>query len=149
MITSWRGVEINGDNKDHVLVKYVDDGVEKMRNFNIKELVEQRLGITTFPAPAPLGGDGASMSQGVFMIGTAYGFKKGAVLQAHAHPAETLHTIEVDEGRVMVRRSASGDLVAVKGDTVKLAAGETHSVEAIEPSRTIHWLLAGLKAAFG
>jgi quercetin dioxygenase-like cupin family protein len=74
-------------------------------------------------------------------VSMLYKFKKGAVLSEHQHDKATLHDIQVIKGRVLVRRE-SGDVELVRGDVVDIAEGEKHSIEALEPSVTLHTLLS-------
>jgi quercetin dioxygenase-like cupin family protein len=122
---TWKIIE---HTDDHICIEF-DDG--RRLNYNISSLVEP---------PRQNAGDPAQPASGLHIGGTVYRFDAGGVLPTHTHDTpETLHTIECVEGRVLVRRAQSGDMILPAGETATVALGEQHSVEALEPSRTVHW----------
>lgn len=102
-----------------------DDG--SRLNYNVETLV-----YPPEPPPIPVGVPKATP------VSTRYDFAVNDILAEHAHAAAQIHDICVLSGRVMVRRAVSGDVEAVAGDVVQISVGEAHSVEAIEPSITLH-----------
>ena len=123
--------KIIGHSEDHFLVEFEDGST---LNFCATELVERR---QRPAAPQP------QMGKGVKLTGVAYAFDKDSELFAHTHDAATNHDIRVVSGTVMVRRAKSGDVLAHAGETVLLEPGEVHSIEASEPSTTLHMQLPG------
>jgi len=120
---SWRIIE---HTDDHICVEFSDGN---RLNYSVQDLVERRLYTN---APDKIGG-------GMQIAGMAYRFDAGGVLPPHTHDTpETLHTIECVQGRVLVRRE-QGDILLAAGEKADIKLGEKHSVEALEPSKTVHW----------
>jgi quercetin dioxygenase-like cupin family protein len=121
----WR---IVAHTDDHICVEF-EDG--RRLNYNASPLVEKPRYVIDDPVQA---------ASGLHVGGMAYRFDAGGVLPPHTHDTpDTLHTIECTQGRVTVRREQSGDMILAAGETATVALGEQHSVEALEPSRTVHW----------
>ncbi len=129
---------IDHDSDQHVVGQ--NEQGERL-NFNVGHVLNPVPVVPVVPAHHT----GTGMRAG----GTAYVFDKDGILAAHSHDAATLHNIEVTEGRLLVRRSISGDIEAKTGDVVSLVAGEVHSVEALTFCRTVHWQLASLEQKSG
>jgi len=122
---TWKIIE---HTDDHVCVEF-DDG--RRLNYNVSGLVE---------TPRQNTNDPVQVASGLHIGGIVYRFDAGGVLPPHTHDTpDMLHTIECTQGRVMVRRAQSGDMILSAGETATVALGEQHSVEALEPSRTVHW----------
>jgi len=88
-----------------------------------------------------LGTDLPDNSTGMIVAGTTYKFLTNGVFYHHQHNTEQgLHNIECVEGRVLVKRDYQGDIELVAGQTANIELNEIHSIHALEPSTTIHWL---------
>jgi quercetin dioxygenase-like cupin family protein len=122
---TWKIIE---HTDDHICVMFADGSC---LNYNVRALIEPPQKTNSDPLEA-----GAS---GPRFGGIAYRFNAGAVLPTHTHDTpETLHTIECVQGRVLVRRE-QGDVTLAAGEQADIKLGERHSVEALEPSKTVHW----------
>lgn len=131
MTVEWKIVDHDGD---HVLVEFKEGEETKRLNFNIGGLVNASLN----PKPLIVATDAGMENMKV--AGTLYGYDKGGILKEHSHDPIGLHTIEVLKGKVTVHKT-SGDVTIAPGIIIKVAVGEKHSIEALEPSETLHRLV--------
>lgn len=126
---TWRIVE---HTDDHFLVEF-ENGTRL--NYNATEMVERR------PTYVRHNEEIIASKNGPRMGGTAFVFIEGSVLPEHKHDAATLHTIECVKGKVIVHRAVQGDITLIPGQTAELLVDESHSVTALEDSKTVHWLI--------
>lgn len=70
---------------------------------------------------------------------TLFRYKPGDILPTHVHKGADLHNIKLVKGRVVVTREFSGNiLLDTPGQAIDVQLNEAHSVEAFEPSETLH-----------
>ena len=131
-MADWK---IIGHSDDQVTIEFEDGTV---LNYNAASLIPPK----TPPVlpPLPRLPDNIARELGISVAGTAYHFASGGVLSPHQHDASSIHNIECVEGRVLVKREKSGDIEIAPGQTIDIEIGEIHSVHALEPSKTVHWL---------
>lgn len=116
---------------DHQVLAENENG-EKL-HFNVHDVLN--------PDPNILGFDTTELNGPTMPLAQLFDFEIGIVLSAHQHNATTLHSIEVLEGTVEVRKD-SGNVMVSKGDPIViLQVGETHSIVGITKARTLHELV--------
>lgn len=119
---------------DKTVTVTFEDG--RSLNYDISSLVNPPDIPTRF-----LGTDLPNNSTGVSVAGTTYKFLANGVFDSHKHTTEeTDHNIECVEGRVLVKRDYQGDIELGPGETANIEVNEIHSIHALEPSKTVHWL---------
>lgn len=128
-MSSWKVVD---HTDDQVLVEF-ENGARFY--YNLENLINQK----KYQAPEH-GLNPTTVNPGVSLDGVSYTFETGAVLTEHKHDDKTIHNIECIAGHIVVHRAIQGDVEALAGDVVDIQVDELHSVTAIEPSKTIHWL---------
>ena len=162
MIINWT-IESVDQESQHAVIKYYSGPYTQRLNIKIKSDVEQSIRsgapIQFFKerlSPDPkLDLTGIVGNTGSFehtdntphtgtnmrVAGTAYTFDKGGILPEHKHQNGVgLHNIQVLKGSVKVSKD-SGDVTITEGDAaVDILPDENHSVEALEPSTTLHLL---------
>lgn len=119
---------------DKTVTVTFEDG--RSLNYDISSLVN--------PPDIPnkfLGTDLPNNSTGMIVAGTTYKFLDNGVFYPHKHVTEqSVHNIECVEGRVLVKRDYQGDIELGPGEIANIELNEIHSIYALEPSTTIHWL---------
>ena len=129
---TWKIIDYFDDN---VTVEYED---KSRLNFNVRSIIEPRKPIVY--EQNQIAYEQNQIGTGMKIAGAAYMFDQGGILPTHTHDTpDSLHTIECTQGRVMVRREQSGDIILNVGNIATIALGEKHSIEALEPSKTVHW----------
>ena len=129
---TWKIIDYFDDN---VTVEYED---KSRLNFNVRSIIEPRKPVVY--EQNQIAYEQNQIGTGMKIAGSAYAFDQGGILPTHTHDApDSLHTIECMQGRVMVRREQSGDIILNVGNIATIALGEKHSIEALEPSKTVHW----------
>lgn len=120
---------------DHVLIEFPDGS---RLNYDVSALVNRQIP-QHLPTMAEMYEDRLN-AIGLTVAGVAYKFLANGVLPPHKHDSTNIHTIECTKGHVLVKREKQGDIEITAGQTAEIELDEMHSIHALEPSRTVHWL---------